>query len=494
MLRSMIFFILYWLILAPLASAQSRCDQARDFRVRDKIVGGRPATIGNWPGQAVLRLRTSSSRLYVCGGTLIAPDTVLTAAHCVIDLSQSGGNWYDLRGDLAEIVLDTDNLKAVAPGHVHQISQIVKHEAYVSAGRGNDIAVIRLRNASDAAQSRLSLSPQSDPSKAWVTPVMVAGFGVNHDGGGLREFRGNNGTAFRAGTERLLETTVPLADAESCRSAYGTAAIGEGQICAGFVEGGKDSCQGDSGGPLVAFDRYGCPYQVGIVSWGAGCAKPNAYGVYTRISAYAAWIRQHVGNVRAISLEDVDAPTASRNELVEGTFLSLNDELPGAAGRLTVAIEGGTKLRLGDLAVLKIRSDIAGWPVIVDINANGEVAQLFPNQFSSAKRIETGGEMRVPDNDAYRFPAQEPTGRGKLVAFIVPDKFNMAALDKAKGGKGFGVTANLPYLQNLIQLIRIARGAGIRGFGVEATANAPTAAAVDPADWALADLDYEIVR
>lgn len=490
MSRAMIFLVLYLFTFAQFALAQPHCDQPRDFTVRDKIVGGRLAIIDNWPGQAALRLQSSSGPKYVCGGTLITPDTILTAAHCVVDLSQSNGKWFDPNGQLAEIVLGTDDLRVVEPRHVRDISQIIKHEAYVSAGKGNDIALIRLLNPFDGKQSRLSLLPEADPNKAWVTPLMVAGVGVDHDGGRLKEFRAANGSAFQAGVERLLETTVPMADAASCKAAYASATIGDGQICAGFVEGGKDSCQGDSGGPLVAFDRLGCPYQVGVVSWGAGCAKPSAYGVYTRISAYASWIRQHVSSVRSIAREDMNAPAVSRNQLVESTFASLNDELPGAAGRAKVEIPAGHKLRLGENGLFKIKSNIAGWPILIDINNNGEVAQLYPNQFSSAKRIESGSEISVPDTDAYRLPAQEPAGTGKLVALIVPDNFNMEALNKAKGAKGFGVVANLPYLQNLIQLIRIARGAGVKGFEVQATSGVPD----DASGWALVDLDYEIVR
>jgi secreted trypsin-like serine protease len=74
--------------------------------------------------------------------------------------------------------------------------------------------------------------------------------------------------------------------------------IGPGQICAGLEEGTRDSCQGDSGGPLIASDKTGCPWQVGVVSWGYGCAEKNAYGVYTRVSHHAGWIQKHTGPLR----------------------------------------------------------------------------------------------------------------------------------------------------------------------------------------------------
>jgi secreted trypsin-like serine protease len=85
--------------------------------------------------------------------------------------------------------------------------------------------------------------------------------------------------------------------------------IEDEQICAGLEEGGKDSCQGDSGGPLIAYDRKGCPYQIGIVSWGVGCAGKKDYGVYTRVSHHAAWIADKAGPITSAIASDVEAPT-----------------------------------------------------------------------------------------------------------------------------------------------------------------------------------------
>ena len=478
--------LLFCLFIASpdLASAQSRCDRARDFAVRDKVVGGRLALIDNWPGQAALRLRDAAGPRYVCGGTLIAPDTVLTAAHCVNDLTRRGQDWIDGFGRIAEIMTGTGDLRTVEARHIRAVADIIKHEHYASAMRGDDIALIRLGGPVDGAASRLSLSPQSDPGKAWATPMMVAGFGAEYEGGGLKDFRDQSGAAFRAPVTQLQEVVVPLADAESCKAAYGADKIGAGQICAGFVEGQKDSCQGDSGGPLVTFDREGCPYQVGVVSWGAGCARPNAYGIYTRISAYAPWIGQHVPGVRAVGLEDVSTPPASANELVERAFSQLDAVLKPAKGRAKVAINGGDRVKVGDAAVFSVASDVAGRVLLIDINAGGEVLQLFPNDHSPAKRIAAGSPIAVPGDGSFVLRVKEPLGDGKLIAIVVPDAFNMKALQTAKGLKGFTVEAPLPYLQNLIQLIRAA--SGMKGFTVEPVGAMP--------GWGFADLDYEVVR
>lgn len=287
---------------------------------------------------------------------MINPSTVLTAAHCVVDFSQSGTDWY-LGDSRVEVVLERDDLTLVNNSNVGSIADVIKHESYTNVSRGNDIALIKLSRPWTGSLSRLSFVSQADPSKAWVTPLMVAGFGVQEDGGSLRNFVTSDGKAFRAGSARLLETPVPLTDEASCKRVYASATVGTGQICAGFVDGEKDSCKGDSGGPLVAFDRQGCPYQVGVVSWGHGCAQANAFGIYTRVSAYADWIRQHGGEARAISLDDVNALTAPSNEVVDAVFLQLAEVLNSAPGRPSIFINGGAKVKVGDTAVFSVKSD-----------------------------------------------------------------------------------------------------------------------------------------
>jgi secreted trypsin-like serine protease len=90
----------------------------------------------------------------------------------------------------------------------------------------------------------------------------------------------------------LREVKVPLVSRAACNSLRSYAGfVSARMICAGLPAGGKDSCQGDSGGPLLVKGPDGkFDLQAGIVSWGAGCALPHFYGVYSRLAALGAWV------------------------------------------------------------------------------------------------------------------------------------------------------------------------------------------------------------
>jgi secreted trypsin-like serine protease len=262
------------------------------------IVGGAQASIRNWPGLVALRAKnTRGDILYFCGGTLIAPSLVLTAAHCVDKLQRDGaGHWqYPERG-VTEIVFDTDNLKTVQDDHVRSIATRVMHPQWTGAPEdGNDIALLRLSKPWRGFQARLANSGSADA----VTQAYAAGFGLLADrdvGGDTIKWTYAGGTA-EAGSPLLREVSLPIVNAATCSRTY-PGLSPTGQLCAGYDIGQKDSCYGDSGGPLNAVDTEGCPYQLGIVSYGEGCAKQQGYGVYTRLSAFLPWLREQAPELR----------------------------------------------------------------------------------------------------------------------------------------------------------------------------------------------------
>ncbi|XP_026064529.1 serine protease 30-like [Carassius auratus] len=103
------------------------------------------------------------------------------------------------------------------------------------------------------------------------------------------------------GVGALQEVLVPIINQSSCQSMYQILSsdlvpvnILSDMICAGYMEGGKDSCQGDSGGPLVCPGGNGTWIQAGVVSFGLGCAQKNRPGIYSRVSSFASLIRSTV--------------------------------------------------------------------------------------------------------------------------------------------------------------------------------------------------------
>ena len=156
------------------------------------------------------------------------------------------------------------------------------HEDYNKNGdTNNDIAVLELTNEITGVTPIKMLTPEMEATLTDGFEFTVMGWG-------------NTDTENPQYPNILREVVVPLYNREACAATYPQ--LTEQMICAGLVEGGKDSCQGDSGGPLV-FQREGEWYQAGVVSFGNGCAEANNPGVYARVSQFNDWITAKTAGV-----------------------------------------------------------------------------------------------------------------------------------------------------------------------------------------------------
>ena len=307
-----------WALLAcgAPAPADEATGRAASWEFTTRIVGGVEAEAGTWPWQVALIQPRGSGFRQFCGGSVIHPRWVLTAAHCVDDVD----------ADDVQVLAGTHDLDE--GGRRIDVDAIRMHRGYEdAAGSGNDIALLKL--ARKAGVDEVVALPGAKRSAEIAEPGVTAttiGWGLLRPircepgsktgahrcrprGGGAGHFvddlTGRPVEASDVLTSSLMQVDLPLVGEETCRKAYPGAAIDGRTLCAGLRKGGKDSCQGDSGGPLVV--RDGDEWvQVGVVSWGAGCAKPGKYGVYTHTGAFADWVNRTTGQELVASGEDPD--------------------------------------------------------------------------------------------------------------------------------------------------------------------------------------------
>jgi trypsin len=235
-----------------------------------KIVGGQNAVQGEFP--YIVSLRTGSFG-HFCGGSLIASNWILTAAHCV-----KGGS-------VDEVWIGVLDQKNSAGVEKIKPSKIIAHEKYNSGTMDSDFALIQLSQNSSykpVALNEVEISVAEDDVAAEQIMAITAGWGALNE-------------SSQTLPNLLQKVSVPLVSKKSCndKSAYDNT-ITDTMLCAGYKAGGKDSCQGDSGGPLVVTNAAGETVLAGVVSWGEGCARANKYGVYSKVSAAISWIKSKI--------------------------------------------------------------------------------------------------------------------------------------------------------------------------------------------------------
>jgi len=235
------------LTIAPITAASAATGP------QHRIVGGHQATEGAYPWMVRLSMTSTDNKTYLCGGTMISPDVVLTAAHC--------------SGNIAKFTANIGKVDWKTAADAGQQRTGTKLKAGPGPKKG-DWSVLKL----DAPFTPASYPKLAQDTSADTTPMFRAmGWGTTSSGGTT--------------SQNLLEVDLPLVPDAKC----GAAAAAE--ICAGDMDkGGIDTCQGDSGGPLVA--KVGETWvQVGITSWGIGCAAKGQAGHYAEVSKYIADIK-----------------------------------------------------------------------------------------------------------------------------------------------------------------------------------------------------------
>ncbi len=264
------------LITAAKATATPATATAKPGAATPFIIGGSATTIGAAPWMVQLGYSDpATGDGYFCGGALVAPDKVLTAAHCV-----AGLDWEHNGAVLAGATDVEDDSTGTVAGVVRQWN----HPHFSPDTLQNDVAVLTLDRPLTQSWLRLAASGDSSLYTPGTTGT-VYGWGLTSgaDGSDL--------------SSTLKKATLPLVSDATCDSAMGSV-LGEddfvagSMVCAGTPATGGDAgttttCNGDSGGPLVVGGKV-----AGIVSWGVqGCTAQGSYPVFTKVSSYA-WAAQ----------------------------------------------------------------------------------------------------------------------------------------------------------------------------------------------------------
>jgi Trypsin len=237
-------------VILPSNSTQQ---EDRELLGTARIVGGTAALVGAFPGFVYWNQG--------CGATLISPQIALTAAHC--HLGNPGALYV--------------NSAHRASGEEYAVDSVRIHPQF-NGNRDDpdwDFMLLLLRDPVPASSATpVTLNGDGNIPSIAGEEVVAVGFGRLEEGA-------------HEDSDLLQSVSMPYVPNDECFQAYGTSRINEAALCAG--QAGLDACQGDSGGPLFLASQP--QLQLGIISWGLGCARPNYPGVYARVSTGFPWIQ-----------------------------------------------------------------------------------------------------------------------------------------------------------------------------------------------------------
>ncbi|CAF1095147.1 unnamed protein product [Rotaria sordida] len=261
----------------------AECGCSKTDAVVNKIVGGESAVDSSW-GWAISLQKNNG---HFCGGAIVSPLHIITAAHCVTNSTDI------IRNAVVVTAIDILSQSTSSTAQVRSIVSVFSHPNYNDDSKVNDIAVLRLDRpltiSYEGGTARLCVPrvvPMNMSNKYPVSDssLVAIGWGVLASGS----------TSIPSNLH--LQQVTLQAMSSNHRMCVDTS-NNQVQFCAAVIGGGKDTCQGDSGGPLMYFESKTRQWVLaGVTSFGRGCGLPDYAGVYARTSAYYDWLRSVVND------------------------------------------------------------------------------------------------------------------------------------------------------------------------------------------------------
>lgn len=363
-----------------------------------RIVGGSPTTsTSQYPYMtALLERGAAPAKGQFCGASLVAPQWVLTAAHCL----------DGVRASMLEVWIGGRDLRNAHEGVRVRVTQIIRHPGYSASFDGSlqyDFALLKLARPVTERPPLALVQAASQITPG--TTARVLGWGAIG--------------VWDRGSHILKQVDLPLVSLETAGGEE--AGLGPMHLAAGFPSGGADSCQGDSGGPLMV---GGGPdwFHAGTVSYGEGCAFAGNYGIYGNTLTVKEWIESYIGPSAA--------PDDHGNTRALATYVDLNTLVPGVLEkprdvdffRIDVLSAGVLRIQSqGDTDVVGTLFNSRGTVLAVSGNRSGTLNFDLTRRTRAAATLflRVSGRLAAATTGAYAFMAEFEPEAGAAPRLVV---------------------------------------------------------------------------